>query len=205
MKNYRKGIDLLLKVEVTTNEVSEPLKDRNLRLVVRNVLGEEKELPFTIQGNIMVARFFGVDQKLSGMYRVTVWENFGEHGQSVFDIKNAFCLTYITPSVEGKDEEGISTEAVVELSGNMAIGIQGPSNYERACEYGFQGTEEEYLASLHGKPFTYSDFTPDQIAELQRPATEAAKVANEAATKAVEAAAALPTAKVIKQTNKVSI
>ena len=39
-----------------------------------------------------------------------------------------------------------------------------------------------------GDPFTYDDFTPEQIAELQRPATEAAKVANEAADKANQAA-----------------
>lgn len=35
-----------------------------------------------------------------------------------------------------------------------------------------------------GDPFTYDDFTPEQIAELQRPATEAAAVANQAAENA---------------------
>lgn len=39
-----------------------------------------------------------------------------------------------------------------------------------------------------GDPFTYDDFTPEQIAELQRPATEAAKVANAAAQRAEAAA-----------------
>lgn len=39
-----------------------------------------------------------------------------------------------------------------------------------------------------GDPFTYDDFTPEQIAELQRPATEAAAVANQAAEKANKAA-----------------
>lgn len=38
-----------------------------------------------------------------------------------------------------------------------------------------------------GDPFTYDDFTPEQIAELQRPATEAAAVANQAAEKANKA------------------
>ena len=38
-----------------------------------------------------------------------------------------------------------------------------------------------------GDPFTYDDFTPEQIAELQRPATEAAAVANQAAEKASKA------------------
>jgi hypothetical protein len=39
-----------------------------------------------------------------------------------------------------------------------------------------------------GDPFTYDDFTPEQIADLQRPATEAAEVANQAAEKANKAA-----------------
>lgn len=39
-----------------------------------------------------------------------------------------------------------------------------------------------------GDPFTYDDFTPEQIADLKRPATEAAAVAN-AAAKRAEAAA----------------
>lgn len=38
-----------------------------------------------------------------------------------------------------------------------------------------------------GDPFTYDDFTPEQIAELQRPATEAAAVANQAAENANKA------------------
>lgn len=39
-----------------------------------------------------------------------------------------------------------------------------------------------------GKAFEYSDFTPEQIAELKRPATEAAETANTAAQKATTAA-----------------
>lgn len=38
-----------------------------------------------------------------------------------------------------------------------------------------------------GDPFTYDDFTPEQIADLQRPATEAAAVANQAAENANKA------------------
>lgn len=39
-----------------------------------------------------------------------------------------------------------------------------------------------------GDAFTYDDFTPEQIAELQRPATESAKVAISAAQRAENAA-----------------
>lgn len=52
---------------------------------------------------------------------------------------------------------------------------KGKSAYEIAVENGFVGTEEEWLESLHGsdgKDFTYADFTPEQIAELQKPASD---------------------------------
>lgn len=39
-----------------------------------------------------------------------------------------------------------------------------------------------------GDPFTYDDFTPEQIEDLKRPATEAAEVANAAAQRAEAAA-----------------
>lgn len=48
--------------------------------------------------------------------------------------------------------------------------IHGYSAYEVAVINGFEGTEEEWLASLHGKDgesFTYDDLTEEQIAELQ--------------------------------------
>ena len=41
-----------------------------------------------------------------------------------------------------------------------------------------------------GDPFTYADFTPEQIAELQKPATDAAETANTAAQEAEAAAEA---------------
>lgn len=49
----------------------------------------------------------------------------------------------------------------------------GLSAYEVAVRHGYQGTEEQWLASLRGKtgePLTYADLTPEQIEELQLPA-----------------------------------
>lgn len=51
-----------------------------------------------------------------------------------------------------------------------------------------------YQQGEPGAPFRYEDFTPEQIAELQRPATDAAAVANEAAAKASDAATKANTA-----------
>lgn len=41
------------------------------------------------------------------------------------------------------------------------------SAYDVAVKNGFKGSEEEWLASLQGEPFTYDDFTEEQLAGLK--------------------------------------
>ena len=64
-------------------------------------------------------------------------------------------------------------------------GPEGPRGEEGPA--GPQGPQG--IQGPPGDPFTYEDFTPEQIAELQRPATEAAATANQAAQTADHAAA----------------
>ena len=64
------------------------------------------------------------------------------------------------------------------------VGPQGPQGQQ-----GLQGIQgPQGVKGDKGDPFTYSDFTEDQIAELQRPATEAATKADKAAKNANDAA-----------------
>ena len=58
---------------------------------------------------------------------------------------------------------------IVEIISTGKQGISGKSAYTIATENGFSGTEEEWLLSLKGNPFTYSDFTPEQLAQLVGP------------------------------------
>ena len=58
---------------------------------------------------------------------------------------------------------------IIEVISTGKQGISGKSAYTIATENGFSGTEEEWLLSLKGNPFTYSDFTPEQLAELTGP------------------------------------
>lgn len=57
-------------------------------------------------------------------------------------------------------------------------GQDGKDAYELAVEDGFTGNEQEWLDSLKGEPgengkdFTYSDFTPEQLALLKGPKGE---------------------------------
>jgi hypothetical protein len=58
------------------------------------------------------------------------------------------------------------------ITGNLGavLGKDGLSAYEIAKVNGFEGTEEEWLASLKGErgdPFTYTDFTEEQLASLK--------------------------------------
>lgn len=66
-------------------------------------------------------------------------------------------------------------------------GERGPQGLQ-----GIQGIQGEPgpqgIKGDKGDPFTYSDFTDEQIKELQRPAIEAAALANQAATNANQAA-----------------
>ncbi len=51
-------------------------------------------------------------------------------------------------------------------------GEDGKSAYQIAVDNGFEGTEQEWLASLHGEdgaPFTYADFTAEQLEALRGP------------------------------------
>lgn len=56
-------------------------------------------------------------------------------------------------------------------------GVNGLSNYQIAVKNGFEGTEEEWLETLkstipgpQGEPFTYEDFTEEQLEALRGPA-----------------------------------
>ena len=60
------------------------------------------------------------------------------------------------------------------------IKAEGDDAYEVWLDAGNVGTLEDYFASQKGDPFLYSDFTPEQIAELQQPATDAIVAVNEA-------------------------
>lgn len=58
---------------------------------------------------------------------------------------------------------------VVEVISNGRQGVPGKSAYQIAVLNGFKGTEKEWLSSLKGEPFTYNDFTPEQLSGLIGP------------------------------------
>lgn len=78
---------------------------------------------------------------------------------------NKVIQTSINNSVVVKETDN----KIVEVISVGKQGIPGKSAYTIAIENGFNGTEEEWLSSLKGDPFTYNDFTPEQLAQLVGP------------------------------------
>lgn len=189
---YRIGKDITIKMSVLTNGESVSLDGRDISIMLKTPMCENIPLNFSTEGNVITTKYAGTKQKYCGMYMITIWENYGKIGQTALDFCNAFELVSSTCK-EVPSSEGLELETV-DLEGDIAIGIQGRSAYEIAVANGFQGTEEEWLESLKGEPgdkgdpFTFEDFTPEQIKELQRPAADATNAANQAAQAASQAA-----------------
>lgn len=84
----------------------------------------------------------------------------------------------------------------VKMSGGG--GAEGKSAYEVAVDNGFEGTEEEWLESLKGKPgdkgepFTYNDFTEGQLESLKgKPGDPGEDAENQFTSEQVDALLAL--------------
>ena len=96
------------------------------------------------------------------------------YDQYHFDYLGCFKIVHL--SDEENWSEGVSGTV-------LQFGADGLSAYEIAVKNGFTGTITQWLVSLKGEKgdkgekgnaFTYSDFTSEQIATLQKPATDAA-------------------------------
>lgn len=164
MKRIRIGKDIHIKWSILTNGLEQSLDGRNLKLIVTSPYFNKTELKVSSIDNIIQAVYFGKDQKLSGKYTLTLWENYGLEGQTCVDECNAFELVNYTCQ-EGGTDNSLDTESVsltgklelitsntlenynllsnkpkinnIELQGNKSLdelGIQGIINTENVSE-----------------------------------------------------------------------
>lgn len=187
MKKIRIGKDLQVKWTILTNGKSENLSGRDLTLFLFDPLKYSRQIPFKVSANVISFTVRGTEQRRSGVYSLSLWENYGGIGQSVVDCCEAFQLVPVTCQ-ESPDVSPLSPVELTMPTANIEVAIPGLSAYEVAVKNGFVGTEQEWLASLKGEPFTYEDFTPEQLEALQKPAVDAATRADGAAQLANTAA-----------------
>lgn len=193
MKKIRIGKDLQVKWTILTNGKSEDLSGRDLTLFLFDPLKYSRQISFDVSENVISFTVRGAEQRRSGVYSLSLWENYGGIGQSVVDCCEAFQLVPVTCQ-ESPDVSPLSPVELTMPTANIEVAIPGLSAYEVAVKNGFVGTEQEWLASLKGEPFTYEDFTPEQLEALQKPAVDAATRADGAAQSANTAAGNASTA-----------
>lgn len=97
MRKIRIGKDIHFTWQILTNGEPIPLDGRDLRLILKNPLRTNIELPFSIsQGNRLKFTYYGTDHTNLGVYSLTLWENYGKDGQTAVDMCEAFRLVATT-------------------------------------------------------------------------------------------------------------
>lgn len=147
MKKIRIGKDIFIRWAILTNGEPVPLQGRDLRLVIIDPLRRRISIAdLETAGHILQFRFLGSEQKSLGVYSFSLWENFGKADMTAVDACNVFELVSTTCQEPTADMES----ETIDWQSNIQIGIKGASAYEIAVSQGFQGTVEEWLASLKG-------------------------------------------------------
>lgn len=145
MKKIRIGKDINLRWEILTNGEAITLEGRDLKLVLINPLNAKTELDFSVNFNVIEARYKGTDQQRLGTYRMTLWENYQQDNQTVVDCCNAFQLVGSTCE-ENDGTSGIDVNTYVELGTSNLEVLSKNGLYSKSVKYIETLTQEEYDA-----------------------------------------------------------
>lgn len=178
MKKIRLGNDIQFNWSLLNSE-GEPynIEGADLRITYTTFRGVTEVTDFSVSGNVVSWTFKGKDQKVLGDYIITLQKNAGEDGMITIDKCSAFRLVARSCDTGGEDTCSHLKVETVELQSEVDGVIVDPVIPEIG-ENGnwFVNGKDTGKPSKgeDGKAFTYADFTPEQIEELQKPATDAA-------------------------------
>ncbi len=105
MRRIRIGKDIAMRWTILTDGQPTDLANRKLLIEARASNGRVYELEYTTEKNTAIFTFLGKEQRFTGNYTITLWENKGEEKQNVVDKVSAFSL------VRSTDEEDNSADA----------------------------------------------------------------------------------------------
>lgn len=128
MKKIRIEKDITVRWSgILTNGEPVSLEGRDLKLYLVNPLGSSKEVTdFNVTDNNIQFLFRASEQKNMGIYKLKIYENYSQQGQTVLDQCEGFCLVSSTCQEGGMDDEGLDTETADLTGGCIALGVQGP-------------------------------------------------------------------------------
>ena len=181
MKKIRIGNDIVIKWRVTINGEEVNLEGLDLSLYISTTYQPRKAIAFAVAGNEITATFKGSEQKVTGVYRLTLYRNEGENAQSILDACDAFELVSCSCLTVDAAFGGAEVELPI---ADLGVGIPGLSAYEIAVAEGYEGTQEEWIASLSAASEAAAAECREVIAEFSqaedsRVTAEAQRVANE--------------------------
>lgn len=158
IKTFRIGNEIHVRWPILTNGEATPLDDRDLSLFLSDQWGNTWAVSFETEDNYVYYNYSPLDQKRTGLYRLTLFENRGTAHQLCVDTC-AFRLVAHSDEIPSnmKIEE-------LELGAREVTAIRGRSAYEIAVSYGYEGTEEEWAAQ-YNTVLTSVETMVEQVAE----------------------------------------
>ena len=85
MTRIRIGNDIPFTWTITRDGAPEDFTGRSPELSLRDPAGRRCPLNYTIEGNVLSATFYGIHQRRTGVYTLTLTENKGREGQAILD------------------------------------------------------------------------------------------------------------------------
>ena len=190
MKKIRIGNDIVIKWRITINGEEVNLEGLDLSLYISTTYQPRKAIAFTVAGNEITATYKGTEQRVTGVYRLTLYRNEGENSQSILDACDAFELVSCSCLTVDAAFGGAEVELPI---ADLGVGIPGLSAYEIAVSEGFVGTQAEWIASLSAASEAAAaecrEFTEAaKISEKERQDNEALRLTAEDEREAAETA-----------------
>ena len=207
MYKVRVGNDINIQWRIFRNDSPEDFAGKTLRLLMRGTSQTIEVRDYVLEGNVIKWEYKGKDQRGPSTFTFTLIENEGK--DDMFTVDKCDVLRLVSCSCQADDDDGrfdmfIDTDIVLPSNGVDGKTPVLESGETQTLEPGSEATSEivpngedeagnpRYKVNLGipaGEPFTYGDFTPEQIEGLKKPALDAAAVAEAAADAATEAAA----------------
>lgn len=142
MKTFRIGNEIQVRWPILTNGEETSLSGRDLTLILSDQWGNDREVKtFGTEGNVIVFTFLASEQFKTGVYRLTLYENYGKLHQIATDYCFAFKLVAHSCDIPSD----MSSSELPLDSTNVDVGIHGLSAYEIAVNYGYEGSEEQWM------------------------------------------------------------
>lgn len=207
MYKVRVGNDINIQWRIFRNDSPEDFSGKTLRLLMRGTSQTIEVRNYVLEGNVIKWEYKGKDQKDPSTFTFTLIENEGK--DNMFTVDKCDVLRLVPCSCQADDDDGrfdmfIDTDIVLPSNGvdgktpvleigetqTLEPGSEATADVVRNGED--EAGNPRYKVNLGipaGEPFTYDDFTPEQIEEIKKPAVDAAAAAKTAAAAATEAAA----------------